>query len=63
MARDPHDYPSVKLARVKARIRTAPHVRTINAEHLLRGALLDEMAALAERHETAYDLPLEGGWW
>lgn len=63
---NPHDvarYPSVRLARLKARLRNADHVRILNVEHLRNGALLDEMAALAERRETAYDLPLEGGWW
>jgi len=59
-ARDPADWPSVRLAKARARARRAEHVRTLDVEHRLHGALLDEMAALGERWETAYDLPIEG---
>lgn len=62
-ARDPAQWPSVRLAKARARQLRADHVPCLNLEGRLHGALLDEMAALGERHETAYDLPVEGGWW
>jgi hypothetical protein len=47
--RPPEEWPSVRLARARAREREQT-VRTLNLEPLLHGELLAAMAAVLERH-------------